>query len=224
MNNHTAEEIKQFNQPEDSALHNDFRSLVEGGWQNVHPTVRARMDRLLTSPSATVFRGTGCVRRSLIGGVFAHLSRLLGAPLVWKQGENVTTTVSVEPTRNGLRCWHRQFTFPDGSNQLVQTTKVVTKDQGLMDAVGAQGEKMLHTKMRIWTEGKSLCFESTGYFLRFLSFTMPVPSILTPGKLFAEHRDEGGGKFRYIMAFNHPIWGETFYQDGIFELIETAQT
>ena len=93
-----------------------------------------------------------------------------------------------------------------------------------MDAVGAQGEKMLHTKMRIWTEGKSLCFESTGYFLRFLSFTMPVPSILTPGKLFAEHRDEGGGKFRYIMAFNHPIWGETFYQDGIFELIETAQT
>lgn len=217
-----ADKTRQSTQYETNFLHNDFRLLVEGGWQNVHPVVRARMDRLLTSPIPTVFEGKSCVRRSTIGYLFAHLSRLLGGPLVRKQGENVTTTVSVEPTANGLRCWNRQFKFANGTSQLVQTTKLVTQDQGLMDAVGSQGEKMLRTKMRVWVEGKSLCFESTGYFLHLLSFNISVPSVLTPGKLFAEHRDMGDGTFRYIMAFKHPIWGQTFYQDGIFKMVETT--
>ena len=202
------------------ALHNDFRSHVEGGWQTVHPVIRARMDRLLTSPFETAFHGIGCVRRSRIGWLFAHLSRLLGSPLVRNQGETVSTTVRVAPTANGLRCWHRQFTFADGSRQLVQTTKVVAPDLGMLDAVGAEGEKMLATKMRVWAEGSSLFFESTGYMMRLPGITLSIPSILTPGTLHAEHRDEGNGMFRYILAFRHPLWGETFYQDGLFEMVQ----
>lgn len=219
-----ADSIKQPAQSETSSLHNDFRSLVEGGWHIVHPNVRTRMDQLLTSPSATIFEGTGCVRHSAIGYLFAQLSRILGEPLVYGQGETVTTTVSVAPTKNGLRCWHREFRFSDGSSQLVQTSKLVTPGQGLMDAVGAQGEKMLRTKMRIWAEGRSLCFESTRYFLHILNFNIPIPSFLTPGTLFAEHRDMEDGTFRYIMKFDHPIWGQTFYQDGIFKMVETLHS
>src|SRR5688572_16319601 len=95
--NQTIENIKN------TSLHNDFRSLVEGGWKNVHPTVRMRMDRLLTSQTDTVFKGTACVRRSAGGWLFAHFCRLLGTPLVWKQGEEVSVVVRVAPTANGLR-------------------------------------------------------------------------------------------------------------------------
>lgn len=203
-----------------AGLHNDFRAQVEGGWENVHPAVRARMDRLLGSPTPTTFEGTGCVRRSRVGWCFAQLSRMLGSPLVFGQGEKVTTTVEVAPTDNGLRCWHRHFAFEDGSTQLVQTTKVVDPRLGLLDAVGKEGEKLLATRMRVWTEGRSLHFMSTGYLLRFRFRALRLPSLLTPGTLYAEHRDEGDGWFRYILRFHHPLWGETFYQDGMFRMVE----
>ncbi len=206
--------------PYPAGLHNDFRAQVEGGWENVHPAVRARMDRLLSSPTPTTFKGIGCVRRSRIGWCFAQLSRMLGSPLVFGQGEKVTTQVDVVPTKNALRCWHRHFAFEDGSTQLVQTTKAVDPRLGLLDAVGKEGEKLLATRMLVWTEGRSLHFMSTGYLLRFRWATLRLPSLLTPGTLYAEHRDEGGGWFRYILRFEHPLWGETFYQDGMFEMVD----
>lgn len=210
-------EIKNYDR---TSLHNDFRSQVKGGWENVHPSIRERMDKLLTSPTETIFEGTGSVRRSRMGWLFAHSSKLLGSPLVFKQGEDVKTTVRVAPTKNGLRCWHRLFTFYDGSQQLIQTTKVVDSKLGFLDAVGTEGEKTLATQMTVWAAENSLYFASTVYLLRFKYFSIRLPSFLTPGKLFAEHRDEGNGYFRYILKFNHPLWGETFYQDGLFKMVE----
>ena len=198
----------------------DFRSDVIGGWDNVYFPVRERMDRLLTSSKPVVFQGEGCVRRSKLGWLFAYGSKILGTPLVWKAGENVKTVVTVAPTKNGLRCWHRLFIFSDGYKQLVQTSKVIDSKLGFIDAVGAEGEKRLATKMRVWANGKSLFFESTMYVLRFKYFNLKIPSILTPGTLFAEHRDLGNGDFRYILKFTHPIWGETFYQDGVFKMMD----
>ena len=137
-----------------------------------------------------------------------------------KQGEDVRTVVRVAPTKGGLRCWHRLFVFPDGSEQLVQTTKVVDPELGFLDAVGVEGERALATQMRVWTEGRSLFFSSTVYLLRLRHFTLPIPSVLTPGTLSAEHRDEGNGWFRYILRFDHPLWGNTFYQNGKFKMVD----
>lgn len=213
-------EIIEGKAPDHSYAGNDFRAQVIGGWENVHPGVRARMDKLLTSPTAVTFEGKGCVRRSMSGWCFAHICRLLGAPLVWKQGEEVKTVVRIASTKRGFRCWHRLFIFPDGSEQLVQTTKVIDPKLGFLDVVGMEGEKALATRMKVWAEGKSLCFSSTVYLLRFRFFTIPIPSIFTPGTLSAEHRDKGNGWFRYILKFNHPIWGQTFYQDGLFRMVD----
>lgn len=205
----------------ESQLHNDFRSEVKGGWHNVYAPIQKRMDHLLVSSEPTTFIGTGFVERSKIGYIFVQLARLLGAPLVWSEDKNVITTVTVAPTKNNLRCWHRHFKFSDGSEQLIQTTKIVDPQLGFMDAVGKEGEKRLATQMSVWSEGKSLYFKSSVYWLRFKYFKIKIPLLLTPGTLFAEHRDEGHGYFRYILSFTHPLWGETFYQDGIFKMIES---
>lgn len=197
----------------------DFRSHVEGGWRCVDANVRARMDRLLTSQEPTTFEGIGCVRRSKIGWVFAHLSRMFGSPLIYDHGTDVKTTVSIVPTGNGLRCWHRKFQFSDGTMREVKTTKMASDKFGLMDGVGDRGQNALATKMRIWSSGKSLCFQSTGYVLRFRRFTVAIPAFLTPGTLHAEHTDIDGETFRYTLSFRHPLWGETFYQSGLFRQI-----
>lgn len=205
--------------PQGSGLHNDFRANVKGGWAAVDPAVRDRMDTLLTSSAGATFAGEGPVRRSFVGLLFAHFCRAFGAPLVWNQGENVKVVVKVLPTANGLRCWHRTFTFDDGSEQLVQTTKVVDPKLGVLDAVGPQGERRLAMRMQVWTEDKSLHFKSSGYVFRFKRFNIKVPTFLTPGTLHAEHRDLGDGTFLYTLRFKHPLWGTTFEQEGVFRLV-----
>lgn len=76
----TAERAIVVRQSPENFVSSDFRSHVQGGWNAVHPAVRERMDRMLDSPHATVFRGTGCVKRSRIGWLFAVLSRIFGSP------------------------------------------------------------------------------------------------------------------------------------------------
>ncbi len=215
---HSLEKNDQYTEVSSFSAH-DFRTQVEGGWSNVYPSVKQRMDKLLTSVEPVIFEGTGCVRRSKIGWLFAKLSWVFGTPLISEQDENTKTVVTVIPRENGLRCWHRLFLFSDGSEQLVQTSKVMDSKLGFIDVVGSQGEKRLATKMHVWAKDKSLFFESSIYILRFKYFNLPIPPIFTPGKLFAEHRDLGNGNFRYILKFNHPLWGETFYQDGIFKML-----
>ena len=109
-----------------SKLHNDFRAAVQGGWDQVHPSVRARMDDVLTAPQGTLFEGEGYVRRSAVGWLYAQAARLFGAPLVWRQGERVKITFRVAPTLNDLRCWHRTYTFQDGARRRVETTKMLS--------------------------------------------------------------------------------------------------
>ena len=201
------------------SLHNDFRELVGGGWQAVVPAVRERMDLLLTADEPTIFVGTGFVRRTRMGWLYAQLARVFGAPLSLRRGEAVKTTVRVAPTINGFRCWHRTFEFEDGSTQVIETTKLVDRQHGLLDAVGARGEKLLATRMRVWTEGESLHFASTGYILRIGGVNIPIPSLFTPGRLHAEHRDLGDGTFMYVLKFHHPVWGDTFHHEGRFRMV-----
>jgi hypothetical protein len=30
------------------------------------------------------------------------------------------------------------------------------------------------------------------------------------------HSDEGNGRFRFTMSFRHRLFGETYFQDGLF--------
>ena len=200
----------------------DFRSEMEEEWETVYPSVRARMDMLLTSSQPVVFEGTGVVWCSKIGWFFAQIARLFGAPLLWKQGKNVTIRVTVAPTKDNSRCWQRDYVFPDGACQRVLTSKVIDERLGFIDAVGAEGERLLATKMQVWAEGKSLFFASSAYFLRFKYFNLLLPALFTPGRLFAEHRDLGNGYFQYTIKFTHPLWGATFFQDGVFRRVAFA--
>ncbi|NUT15117.1 MAG: DUF4166 domain-containing protein, partial [Cupriavidus sp.] len=38
----------------------------------------------------------------------------------------------------------------------------------------------------------------------------------SPGQCRVEHRDLGGGHFRFSLCMVHPLWGETFHQSGVF--------
>ena len=57
----------------------------------------------------------------------------------------------------------------------------------------------------------------TGYFWALGRWRLRLPDWLTPGVLHVVHSDEGQGRFRFRISVVHPLLGETFFQDGVFE-------
>ena len=74
--------------------------------------------------------------------------------------------------------------------------------------------------MRVFAEAGSLHFLSTGYFVRLGRWRLPIPALLSPGQTHVIHADRGNGRFSFTMTVRHPLYGETFFQDGWFHARE----
>jgi hypothetical protein len=92
------------------------------------------------------------------------------------------------------------------------SVKKATDAEGLIECVGG-GMGMW---LRLSERAGALHFRSTGYFCALRRWRLALPDWLTPGALTVVHRDEGGGRFRFVISVVHPLLGETFFQDGVF--------
>ena len=70
--------------------------------------------------------------------------------------------------------------------------------------------------LEVSVEDGALVFTSRGYFLLIGNVRIPVPAWLTPGTCRVEHRDVATGQFRFTLDMQHPLWGHTFHQTGVF--------
>ncbi|MFT6332184.1 MAG: hypothetical protein ACJAW3_000512 [Lentimonas sp.] len=109
-------------------------------------------------------------------------------------------------------CWQRSLRFENKMPITVSSLKIVDPKHGLMERVG----NGLHMKLNVYEEGGNLHFVSNKYFIKIRKYYMPLPALFTPGQLNVAHIDEGNGRFRFRMSLDHKYFGQTFYQDGIF--------
>jgi hypothetical protein len=62
----------------------------------------------------------------------------------------------------------------------------------------------------------SLVFRSRKFFWRLGPISVPLPLPMTPGVAEVRHTDLGQGRFRFTLSFDHPWFGRTVFQDGVF--------
>lgn len=190
----------------------DLRRIVgETGWANLPLAVRARFG-VHAGGAVIRYPGTMVVRANRAGRWLAQACRLIGTPLAPWTGEAVAVDVAVR--RDGAAMvWDRIYKFADRPPVLVSSRKMAAPDGGLMEiAHGGLGMTLDVTE-----EAGALHFRSTGYFWRVLGLRLPIPPLLTPGRAHVLHEDLGAGRFRFALTFRHPLLGETFFQDGVFE-------
>lgn len=196
----------------------DFSHLLpKGAWLALDAPIRRRFARIAARP-ATVFHGRMIVKRSLVGLLFATAARLLGSPIPTGRGNNVPVDVDVFHTRQGGVCWQRTFRFA-GRPVTIRSMKVIDPRLGLLEVVEGGVGMTLNAMAR----NGVLVFESTRYFLEFGLFRLPLPDLLSPGRCTVEHIDNGDGRFRFRMSMQHPLFGQTILQDGIFSEVETEE-
>ncbi|MEZ5756768.1 MAG: DUF4166 domain-containing protein [Emcibacteraceae bacterium] len=193
--------------------HGDFRPLVAGGgWYSLSEGIKSRFDAMAENPALVRFIGTMEVKRSKIGVVFAWLCKIFGSPLTHHCGNDVPVTVDVFPVPSGGMCWQRIYNFNRHNKVTVQSIKLVDKEYGLLECVGGG----LGMRLNVFEKGGALHFKSNKYFFEMLGFRISIPLIITPGAIHVVQSDVDAGFFRFYLSFNHPWFGQTFYQNGVF--------
>jgi len=192
-----------------------FRRLLgEAAWQRLNPNVRARFAVKPDAGQVFVFTGAmDVVRRSWFGWLLGHICRLIGSPVTPRQGRNVPTAVHIyRSSRGDGIVWERRYDFSGGSPVVVSSTKRADPPDGLLECA-SRGFAM---RLRLFERDGAIHFASTGYCLELGRWRLPIPSLLTPGAAHVVHSDEGNGWFRFTMSFRHRLFGETYFQQGLF--------
>lgn len=196
-----------------------FRQLLgEPAWRGLAPAIHSRFGLKPLPGQVVEYAGRmTAVRASPMGRLFGHLCRLIGSPIAPYTGDDVPISVFVQqaPDGDGV-VWRREYFFPGRDKVTARSVKKVDGADSLLECFAA-GFTM---RMRVFAEAGSLHFLSTGYFVRLGRWRLPIPSLLAPGQTHVIHADRGNGRFSFTMTVRHPLYGESFYQDGWFHARE----
>lgn len=197
-----------------------FRKLLgEPAWRGLAPAIHSRFGVKPLPGQVVEYAGRmSAVRASRLGRAFGHLCRLIGSPIAPYTGDDVPISVFVQRAEDGNGVvWRREYFFPGRGKVVARSVKKVDGADSLLECFNS-GFTM---RMRVFAEGGSLHFLSTGYFVRLGRWRLPIPSLLAPGQTHVIHADRGNGLFSFTMTVRHPLYGETFFQDGWFHARES---
>jgi hypothetical protein len=193
---------------EPAETHNDTipRILGARAWMSLPDAVRARFTRV----TPALYRGATDTRLSPLGRLFAWSLLSFGAPLPVIAGQgDALVKVSV---KNGGMSWTRIYRGPFGLAFQVRSIKRPSEDGRLLECC-AGGWTML---LDLSADRGSLVFRSRRFFWRLGVVSLPLPVWMTPGIAEVRHTDLGAGRFRFTLTFDHPWFGRTVFQDGVF--------
>jgi hypothetical protein len=194
---------------ENDTDHSDTIARIVGSraWLSLNQTIRARFERV----TPALYRGRMRTTLTALGRAFAWGLFPFGAPLPVLAGEaQALVQVSV---RDGGMSWTRITRGPFGLTFQVRSIKRPSQDGRLLECC-AGGWTML---LDVFADAGVLVFRSREFFWRLGAVSVPVPLWLTPGIAEVRHTDLGQGQFRFTLSFDHPWFGRTVFQDGVFD-------
>jgi len=183
--------------------------LGPDAWSRLPEAVRERF--VETAANATYAGTFEIVQASALGRAIAWLGTFFGTPVAPRAGTHVAARVLVQPDAHGV-AWNREYLWPDGTRDVVRSTKVVTGGS-LIEKLPAR----LCMPLDTYEDGGVLHFVSRGYYFDLgLGLRLWLPPLLSPGVTHVEHIDLGHGWFRFTMTVTHPLLGAVFFQTGRF--------
>lgn len=191
------------------ADHGDVIARILGAraWATLPASVQFRFSRI--TPAR--YRGATETRLSALGKFFAWGLFPYGAPLpVLTGAREALVEVSV---RDGGMSWTRATRGPLGLTFEVRSIKRPSQDGRLLECC-AGGWTML---LDVTAEESVLVFRSRQFYWRVGPVSVPIPLVVTPGVAEVRHTDLGQSRFRFTLSFDHPLFGRTVFQDGVFD-------
>ncbi len=171
------------------------------GWARLPAAVRARFAANVRTAD---YQGAGMFEATPMGRAFACLGFLFGRPLpVRTGGADVAIQVRTEPRGE---VWTRTYRFAKGI-EIISSIKHAGAARWLEERAGP-----LIMRLDVFEQNSALVFDCRDFRLRFGPVEIPIPFLLTPGRIRVEHHDLGGGRFAFTLEAHHPWFGPTFRQ------------
>jgi len=191
-----------------------IRRQLKDEWHRLHPNIQKRFEQDPEQGEHVVYQGVmHTIRRSWMGWLFAHLTRIIGNPLTPHAGTDVPMEVTLYKKSGASGVfWQRTYHYTERQPYTVTSVKRESSKGEMTECVGG-GFGML---LKVYAQDGNLHFESYRYFWEFLNIRLPLPHWLTPGKTHVIHEDLGDGNFKFSISMDHRQLGQTFYQEGIF--------
>jgi hypothetical protein len=192
-----------------------FRALLAPKeWASLPAAVRRRFSVRLDAAQSAVYVGEVAETKvTFIGGLFAQLARLIGAPLPLASGGRTASAVMVaEDEKIGGQLWTRVYAREGRFPQVIHSAKRFDGPTGIEECVGF-GVGMA---LSIHVESRALVFRSAHYFVRVGAFRLRLPHWLTPGRMEVVHREERDGRFSFTLTVTHPWFGKLIQQIAFF--------
>lgn len=192
-----------------------FRRLIGNDkWARLPAAVRARFGKRLAGGAVALYRGkvVEC-RLSRLGWLLAQLLRPVGAPLPLSAEEDIEALVAVSEDRQGKgQYWNRLYGRRRAKPQLIQSAKRFAGKSGLEEYIG--GGIAMALDIEVMPDG--LRFVAQDHFISLFGKRCPLPRWMVPGMCAVVHRDLGGGRFEFVLAVRHRLFGELVYQRAEF--------
>ncbi len=197
-----------------------YRTLLgEAAWHRLSRAIRRRFGHKPATGETIRYPGVmEEVRATKAGWLLAQALRLAGTPIAPYAGRGVPIEVEVFAEPRGGLVWRRTYRFPGRRPVTVASVKRPDRRAGLIEVVGGGFGMTLKVSER----AGELRFLSRRYFWQVGPVRVPLPDLLSPGRLEVVHADEPDGRFRFTMTVRHPLLGETFFQDGVFREVGRA--
>jgi len=190
--------------------------LGSAAWYRLAGPVRSRFAVKPPPGRAFVWAGTmEVVHLSRIGRLFATALRLFGMPLAPWTGRDVPVAITLTAAGATATHWARRYDFVHRS-VVVASRKTLDAALGMLELTRGG----LGMRLSVAEVCGALCFASERFFWRLGAISVPIPLLLTPGRLTVDHEELGGGTFRFSLAMRHPLLGLTVFQTGVFRALE----
>jgi hypothetical protein len=183
-----------------------MRIIGARAWLSLPAPVRDRFERV----APATYHGEAETRLSPVGRLFAWLLLPMGAPMPVLSGRR-KATVHVGMKGGGMS-WMRIYRGPAGLSFRMRSIKRLSEDGRLFECC-AGGWTML---LDVFADQGSLVFRARDFYWRCGRVSIGIPLWLTPGIAEVRHTEIGSGAFRFTLSFDHPWFGQTVWQDGIF--------
>ncbi len=200
-----------------------FRKILGAEWQKLHPDIQQRFAKNPVAGKPLYYTGTlSELSCSFVGKILGYITMPLikGALLPFNdKGFPVDIEVYAKPSRPFI---FKQRTYRLNNRKPVMFTSYMCESPKgeVLEYVG----KGLGMKLVLHVEDGNLHFTSDGYFWHIFGVRVPLPGILTPGKTFLCHQNDGPDEFNIRIEIKHCLFGKTFTQVGKFREIQASET
>jgi hypothetical protein len=188
--------------------------LGRAAWSALPPEIQSRFSRRPIGGTAVVYRGeiVAC-QMNRAGWLLARLCRVIGGPLPLYRDTGVPAVVTVtEDAASGGQFWTRLYGRAGGFPQVIHSVKRFRGPTGLEEYLG----RGFGIALTIAADERALHFHADHYFLALGPVRLRLPNWLAPGALTISHVAHPDGRFAFVLALRHPLFGTLIQQTGLF--------